>query len=74
MVISTISTYYTDATKSPLPCEGTTPGEGWLRGHPYHPSPCPLPPLRERARVRGNLISFPLPLILGEKLDLVNFG
>jgi hypothetical protein len=30
MVISTISTYYTDASKSPLSCEKTTPGEGWL--------------------------------------------
>jgi len=47
IVISAISTYYTDATKSPLPCEGTTPGEGWLH-RPFPPSPCPLPPRGER--------------------------
>jgi hypothetical protein len=37
------------------------------------PSLSPLPLEGERARVRGNLISFPLPLILGAKLDTVSF-
>ena len=40
IVILAISTYYTDATKSPLPCEGMTPGEGWLH-RPFQPPPHP---------------------------------
>jgi hypothetical protein len=38
------------------------------------PSLSPLPLERERARVRGNLISFPLPLILGAKLESLITG
>jgi hypothetical protein len=44
MVISTLSTYYIDATKPPLPCEGEGRVRGGFFGSPYPPSPCPLPP------------------------------
>jgi hypothetical protein len=41
--------------------------------HLYPLSPVQTPLEGERARVRGNLISFPLPLILGAKLELIIF-
>src|SRR5208337_2017526 len=44
IIYSTISTYYTDAIKSPLPCEGTTPGEGGASpAVPYPPHPALSP-------------------------------
>jgi hypothetical protein len=49
IVISTISTYYTDATKSPLPPWGERVRvRGGFIGRSIPPSPCPLPPRGER--------------------------